>query len=147
MIKIISDFQYLVEPCDYVTDMAEGNKIADILFKVLETHKGLGLAANQIGLNKAVCVANAVEKKFFVNPQILSGHGSIKVEEGCLSFPNQQVKTERRKQIVVRADNLTKDTVFGSEDDWDLMLEAICIQHEVDHLNGITMFDRGKISG
>ena len=144
MIKIVKDFEMMTIPCELVVDTEEGRKIADILFKVLEhNNDGIGLAANQIGFKKSVCIVNVKRPLYFINPQIIGKTGEIILEEGCLSFPKRVVKTKRHRQILVRADNFEQDVLYGVKGDFgEDVLEAVCIQHEIDHLNGITMFDR-----
>ena len=58
--------------------------------------------------------------------------------EGCLSYPGDNVVTERYANIAVTADNHS-EMLYFSEDN---LLESVCVQHEIDHLNGITMHDR-----
>ena len=70
--------------------------------------------------------------------------GSGTVYEGCLSFPKNPCNTTRYKNIVIECDNYESKLSFGPEDDEDEMglLESICIQHEIDHLNGVRIMDR-----
>lgn len=138
--KLITDELSLKTPCEPVS-LDEGMEIAYLLFDILSQTKGaVGVAANQIGINKRVCVVNVVEPLCFINPIICSVGGSVIFNEGCLSFPNRNVMTQRHRIIGVRADNFEGDfkmyTCAKNE------LECVCIQHEIDHLNGITMFDR-----
>tara|TARA_Y100000310_G_scaffold77027_1_gene73499 strand:- start:11273 stop:11713 length:441 start_codon:yes stop_codon:yes gene_type:complete len=143
MLKIVSDFNELSIPCDLVSDMNEGIKIAEVLFKVLEHNDGgIGLAANQVGLNKAVCVVNVKKPLYLINPQIVGVAGEVVLEEGCLSFANRVIKTKRHQNILVRADNLEEDTIYGDDSDMGSIIESVCIQHEIDHINGITFWDR-----
>ena len=84
----------------------------------------------------------------FINPRIVSKEQEITgVPEGCLSFPNVDVSTTRYSLITVEADNWEEDVILGptSEDkqeSTDELWECIATQHEIDHLDGITMFDR-----
>ena len=142
--KIVDDIQLLknvCEPC--APDDAPG--IIEKLFLTLSAaDSGIGLAANQIGISKRVCVVDVVEPVAFVNPKIIGAFGKIMIDEGCLSFPGQSVRTLRSSKILVKADNFPSVREFGSKDlnDFKNLLECICVQHEIDHLDGLTMFDR-----
>jgi peptide deformylase len=144
MSNIITDKTELQVACEFVSNPLRGKEIADKLFEVLRTFpNGVGLAANQIGYNARVFVMNVTEPMYFVNPRILSGVGEVVFKEGCLSFPGREILTKRTRNILVRADNLDKDIFFGRDHDSDeISLESIVFQHELDHINGITMFDR-----
>ena len=145
---IIKDKIKLQEKCSPVS-VKEGEEIGvRLLHELRKSESGIGLAANQIGINKRVCVVNVTEPLVFINPRIKSSEQEIVgVPEGCLSYPNKVVKTKRFKMITVEADNWEEPMVFGPTSDdeekaQDEFLEAVCIQHEIDHLDGITMHDR-----
>ena len=129
------------------TDLETAQKIAVDLFKTLNKEGGLGLSANQIGEDKSVCVVNVTEPFFLLNPKIIKKEKEIVYREGCLSIPDKMVRTNRYEKIWVDADNVDDTMVFGPEKDNQvdndvLVLEAVCVQHEIDHLNGLTIFDR-----
>ena len=129
------------------TDLETAQKIAVDLFKTLNKEGGLGLSANQIGEDKSVCVVNVTEPFFLLNPKIVKKEKEIVYREGCLSIPDKMVRTDRYEKIWVEADNVDDTMVFGPEKDNQvdndvLVLEAVCVQHEIDHLNGLTIFDR-----
>lgn len=148
---IITDINFLKKTCEKVS-IDEGEKIAVKLFDELVKSKiGVGLAANQIGINKRVCIVNVKTSEkydpiYLINPKIIEkSNEKISYVETCLSFPKQKVRTERHIQVLVKADNLKGKLQFGPEPDEinDLdLLESIVVQHEIDHLNGLTMFDR-----
>ena len=150
MIKqIIKDDSKLKEVCKPCKSVKEGEEIATHLLDTLNSAgNGIGLAANQIGINKRVCVINVIEPMVFVNPRIVSKEQEVGgIPEGCLSYPNKVVKTKRWQMITVEADNWEEPVVFGPTSDdeetaQDEFLECVCIQHEIDHLDGITMYDR-----
>ena len=98
----------------------------------------VGIAANQIGLRGRVCYVNAGQPIILINPTIVRSSGRIHYLEGCLSFPGEAVRTERFSNIVVKADNHDKLLEFGTQN----LLECVCVQHEIDHLDGITMHER-----
>ena len=132
------------------TDLETAQKIAVDLFKTLNKEGGLGLSANQIGEDKSVCVVNVTEPFFLLNPKIIKKEKEIVYREGCLSIPDKMVRTDRYEKIWVEADNVDDTMVFGPEKDNQvdndvLVLEAVCVQHEIDHLNGLTIFDREYI--
>jgi hypothetical protein len=65
------------------------------------------------------------------------------IPEGCLSFPNKKVRTKRNVSIQVRADNHESTLSFSADSkEVNDAFECVCVQHEIDHLDGITMFDR-----
>ncbi len=131
----------LREVCEEVSSLFEGEDIGIKLIKELGD-KGIGLAANQIGINKRVCVINVKEPIVFINPKIIKLDGEqIIYPEACLSFPNKVIKTIRHRWVTIESDNHGK-IVMGSDKDDENLLEAVCAQHEIDHLDGITMFDR-----
>tara|TARA_B100001778_G_scaffold323849_1_gene317572 strand:- start:10 stop:432 length:423 start_codon:yes stop_codon:yes gene_type:complete len=123
-------------PCEEV-GIEEGNEIAQALLDSLPEH-GVGIAANQIGIQKNVCLVNVNKPIVFINPKIVKAYGKTHFAEGCLSFPGETVLTERFTSVTVIADNHEEPLNFNEEN----LLECVCVQHEIDHLNGITMFDR-----
>ncbi|RKZ29879.1 peptide deformylase [bacterium] len=112
--------------------------------KKLDEHDGLGLAANQVGCDRRVCLIAFPEKGGFseiqplINPKIIeSGDEIERKEEGCLSFPGLYCEIDRPKSIKVTA-------YFPGEGEktfeaFDILARIIC--HEVDHLNGILFID------
>ena len=113
----------------------------------LSGHKnGVGLAANQIGINKRVCVVNVIRPIILINPKIAGQFGKFLFKEGCLSFPGDYIITERFADIAVKADNHPAMLYFSAKNN---ALECVCVQHEIDHLNGVTMYERqkGEIDG
>ena len=141
---IIKDKSKLEKPCDIVS-VKEGEEIGvRLLHELRESENGIGLAANQIGINKRVCVINVKEPLVLINPKIVEkSKEQFVFAEGCLSFPDSKLKTLRHQDIVVEADN-HKDKLYFSADSEDIndAFECVCVQHEIDHLDGITMFER-----
>ena len=130
-------------------------KTAVDLFQTLNDMGGLGLSANQIGEDKSVCVVNVTNPFFLQNPKIVKKEKEIIYKEGCLSIPDKMVKTKRYEKILVKADNIEDEMYFGpqKEKKFDfktnsytanelLILEAVCVQTEIDQLNGHTIYDR-----
>ena len=142
---IITEETKLRLMCEEVKTVEEGEKIgAQLLKELTESDNGIGLAANQIGINKRVCVVNVKEPLVLINPKIVErSKEEFIFPEGCLSFPNKHIKTMRNVSITVEADNHNGKMVFTAEsEDINDAFETACIQHEIDHLDGITMFDR-----
>jgi len=139
----------------------EGLHIAKDLFNILATRKdGIGLAANQVGIDAAVAVVNVREPLILINPVIKEQWEEIDYYEGCLSWPKKGVNTKRYKNIIVHTEQEESDWYFSGEptpgegmgtweqdksnkeDETQRVLEAVCIQHEIDHLNGISCIDK-----
>ena len=144
---IIKDKTLLSKKCESVTP-EEGEEIAIKLLKTLkETKNAIGLSANQIGIQKRVCVINVTEPIVLVNPRITKHSQETYISnEACLSFPRKTAAVNRFIDITVEADNFDRELHYnarGGEKDY---LECACVQHEIDHLNGVTMMDR-KIKG
>ena len=142
---IIKDKSRLTVKCSPVT-IKEGEDIAANLLHELRNSEesGIGLAANQIGINKRVCVINVKEPLVLINPEIIErSEKEFIFPEGCLSFPDKKIRTKRNVSIKVKADN-HKETLSFSADSSEMndAFECVCVQHEIDHLDGITMFDR-----
>jgi peptide deformylase len=142
---IIKDKNKLKTKCSPVS-IKEGEEIAVRLLHELRNseNKGIGLAANQIGINKRVCVVNVKEPLVLINPEIIErSEKEFIFPEGCLSFPNKKVRTKRNVSIQVRADNHESTLSFSADSkEVNDAFECVCVQHEIDHLDGITMFDR-----
>ena len=141
---IIKDRKELEVKCSPVS-VKEGEEIGvRLLHELREAKNGIGLAANQIGINKRVCVVNVKEPLVLINPRIVKkSKEEFIFAEGCLSFPNDKVKTKRHQDIVVEADNHKGQLSFSANSkDINDAFECVCVQHEIDHLDGITMFDR-----
>ena len=137
--QIVKDRVALGKPCARVVDVDEGIRIGRLLLRELaEQPNGVGLAANQIGIDAAVCVINVGRPVILVNPEIKNAFEKIFFPEACLSFPGEQVTTQRWANITVKADN-HKDMLFFDKRD---LLECVCVQHEIDHLAGIIMHER-----
>jgi len=143
--QIITNLEFLKIPCKKVS-LEEGLSIGEGLKETLKASEdGIGLAANQCGINARVCVVNVINPLILVNPKIIEQDGDIISFESCLSFPNQSVRTKRAQYVQIEDDNLGK-VVFGPTNGphWDQkqqILECVCVQHEIAHLNGQTMFD------
>jgi len=117
------------------------------LWDTLDSHTGVGLAAPQIGESIRIIVVDATRAKrpvphhgrmTLVNPVIIAKEGRISFREGCLSVPDYVAHIERAERILVEALNEHGDPcVFETQG-----FEAVIIQHEIDHLDGILFIDR-----
>ena len=146
---IITEESKLKLMCEEVKTIKEGEDIGTQLLKELaQTKTGIGLAANQIGINKRVCVVNVKEPLVLINPKIVErSEEEFIFPEGCLSFPNKHIRTKRNVSIVVEADNHKEQLSFSADSkDVNDAFECACVQHEIDHLDGITMFDRAVVA-
>ena len=138
--RFVGDRKKLAKACRQCVVVREGLVLGDRLLQMLSEEKGaVGLAANQVGVDAAVCVVNVEKPIILINPRIVGKFGKTLFQEACLSFPGDYVLTERWTDIVVTADNHKNQLFFSFKDN---ALECVCVQHEIDHLNGVTMFDR-----
>ncbi len=143
----------------------EGMKIATELFEILAQRKdGIGLAANQVGIDAQVAVVNVIEPRILINPQYVDKGNEIPYYEGCLSFKGKGVNTRRYDSVIIKTEQDESNWYFSGapnpsdgKGSWEKqqqikndaemrLLETICIQHEIDHLNGITIMDRQMIT-
>ena len=126
----------------------EGLEIATELFNILNERKdGIGLAANQVGIDASVAVLNVREPIILINPVVTEQWDEIDYYEGCLSYPNKGIRTKRYKNIIIQTAQEESGWYFsgvetGKDDEGERLLEAVCVQHEIDHLNGMTIHDR-----
>ena len=164
MRKIINCFKeenpVINKVCKKVT-VEEGMEIATELFEILNERKdGIGLAAPQIGLDAQVAVVNVREPLILINPVIKEQWEEIDYYEGCLSYPKKGVNTKRYKNIIIQTEQEESGWYFSGVENpsdgkgsWEKeqsdkqeqeqrLLEAVCVQHEIDHLNGMTIHDR-----
>ena len=140
----------------------EGYKIATELLEILAARKdGIGLAANQVGIDASVAVVNVREPIVLINPEIVSRETEIPYYEGWLSFPGKGCHTKRYETVEVKSDNVDGTIIFSGVDTgeeakgtWEdgqqkqnrelRTLESVCVQHEIDHLNGMRILDRAQ---
>ncbi len=136
---------FLVENID-----ASIRELVEDMFDTMYHERGIGLAAVQIGVHKRVLVADVTwretdakeaisgEQHVLVNPEIINNSGDENVyKEGCLSFPDQFAEVTRPSSVRVKFTDLDGKQ---REESYEGLL-ATCIQHEIDHLNGITFVD------
>lgn len=114
--------------------------LADDMVETMYENKGVGLAANQVGVTKRLIVVDPGDDlRVLVNPEILSAsEEQVTASEGCLSIPELLGDVPRAAQIRVRATTLQGNVIWFDAEDY----LARIIQHEVDHINGILFLDR-----
>ncbi len=113
----------------------------DNMFETMYAAPGIGLAANQVNIQQQIIVIDISTEKnqplCLINPEILSAEGEEEMEEGCLSVPGYFETVQRAEKIRVRALNREGEPFEMDADD----LLAVCVQHEIDHLNGKLFVD------
>jgi peptide deformylase len=117
----------------------EIRRLISFLAQAMYENNGVGLAANQIGLDLCMAVVDAGQGiKVLINPKVIKEEGQVKDEEGCLSLPGVFFKIMRPKFIEIEGlDRFGKPIKIKARD-----LEARVICHEIDHLNGKLIIDR-----
>ena len=129
----------VAKPVDVVDDSIR--QLVDDMFETMYDAPGIGLAATQVNVHKRVIVIDVSMEKdqplVFINPQIIEKEGVEQREEGCLSVPGIYETVERADHIKVRA--LDRDGNQFELETGDLL--AVCIQHEIDHLDGKLFVD------
>ena len=133
----VADTEFDAKFLKLINDMAETMYVSN----------GIGLAAPQIGVSKRIMVIDIEWPDredstlyAFINPEIMKTEGDTEYDEGCLSFPGLTVPVQRHEKVTIRAKDVKGET-FTIEADG---LLSICIQHEMDHLDGVTLIDRAE---
>lgn len=127
--------------CSPVTEF--GDALRDELNtarQLMQAEKGMGLAANQIGILKRWFIMKDHKGKIweFVNPEIIESEQACFMPEGCLSAPGVSAQVNRSRCVTVKAQDRNGEEFSVFCEDY----EAICIQHEIDHLNGEFFLDK-----
>jgi len=152
LIKEPNKLKKLIEPKPM--NQQEIDEISTTLLQELAKHGGIGLSANQIGLDVRACVINVKEPLVLINPRVTEvSKETVAYVEQCLSIPKSMrkpVKTVRFKSFTVECDNLGTVVFSPDNTDWkdsneffsdEGLLECVCAQHEIDHLNGVLITD------
>ena len=117
--------------------------LANDMAETMYANRGVGLAAPQVGepLRLIVVDISGPEErndlKILVNPVVVHQEGAVEEEEGCLSVVSFRAKVKRAQKVVVKAQDLEGNAVELPGED----LMAVCLQHEIDHLDGILFLD------
>ncbi|AGH94479.1 peptide deformylase [Pseudobdellovibrio exovorus] len=144
----------LKEPTENVSLYDEELKdLVHTMLNVMYFEPGCGLSANQVGVSKRIFVSDTdysreevdgevvfsnLKPRVFINPRYINTSGEQLCEEGCLSFPGLTVEVVRHKELTVEFEGIDGKTYTLNASDFF----ANCIQHENDHLEGITFLDR-----
>lgn len=115
--------------------------IINDMFETMYKEKGIGLAATQVDIHQRIIIIDISESQnerlVLINPVILTASGKTGIEEGCLSVPMRRMFIPRAKLVKIKALDIN-----GKEFKLEAIgLLAICIQHEIDHLNGKLFID------
>lgn len=122
----------------------ELKQLAQDMAETMYGDNGIGLAAPQVGVSKRLIVLDITgaeykaDLRMLVNPKVTKRVGECDSEEGCLSVPNMRTLVKRSEEVVVEAQDLEGKPVRIEADG----LLAICLQHEIDHLDGVLILDR-----
>lgn len=120
-------------------------EIKNIVKDMIETmydYNGVGLAATQVNIHKRIFVMDMSEKRdtpiVCINPEIVATEDEMFWEEGCLSLPGVYAKVKRHKKITIEYLDIDgkKQMIAGNDD-----LTSACLQHELDHINGVLFYD------
>jgi peptide deformylase len=119
--------------------------LKDLCGMMLDTmydEKGIGLAAPQVGVDARIIVVDVSpagnDPRMMINPEIIESRGEMQSHEGCLSFPGVMIQKKRFIEVKIKY----LDLELGSEIEMTCKgLLGACIQHEIDHLNGVTIID------
>jgi peptide deformylase len=133
----------LRKKCSSVEDFTTLPSFVDDMFDTMYEEEGLGLAANQVGVDMnlfIIDIAHTDDNEFprvFINGEIISNEGESVFSEGCLSIPQVSLEVTRPETITYKFQDLKKQ---WHQEKFDGLL-ARAIQHEMDHLNGIFIID------
>lgn len=129
----------VAKPVEAVTP--EIQKIVDDMIDTMYEEEGIGLAATQVNVHQRIVVIDISDTRnepvVLINPEILEKRGEDGIEEGCLSVPGSRAFVSRAAEVTVRA--LNRDGIEYTFEADDLL--AICVQHELDHLQGKLFVD------
>ena len=127
------------KPIEKVDDAIR--QIIDDMFETMYHDEGIGLAATQVNIHQQIITIDIEGDKqdqvVLINPEVLASSGETGIEEGCLSIPGCRGLVPRKETITVKALD-RNGKAFTLEANESL---AICIQHEIDHLNGVLFVD------
>lgn len=128
-----------VEEYEFDSDMALYLTVRN-MFETMKANRGIGLAGTQVDIHKQIVVMNVSESICLINPTIISSEGSIKFTEGCLSFPKIHIERLRANIIDVSFRDVCGNNIQRSFSG----IEAVCVQHECEHLRGETFDQKSK---
>ena len=130
---------------DFNSTIEEVSSLINKLETVMEEYKGVGISAIQIGVPYRVFLAGYPEPEVFINPKVLERSSYTKSDfEGCLSCPGVMVRIKRSSYIVLEYTSIREEKFVKIKRKFK-DFEARVVQHELDHLNGFLIEDRGKV--
>lgn len=142
---VIAPDERLNKPSQKVEKVTEEiRKLLDDMLETMYANDGIGLAAVQVGVHKRVIVVDVARREGrnepikLINPEIIKhSDDAVVFNEGCLSFPDQFSEVERPEVVTIRYmdENGAEKTIEASG------LLATCVQHEIDHTNGVVFVD------
>lgn len=137
--KVLKEKAAPVENIDAVLQ-----QLMDDMIETMHYARGIGLAANQVGVSKKLCILDLGLKEdkepliVLLNPVITEKEGAVEAEEGCLSIPGYLTSIKRAERVLVKGVSREgKDIEIEAEG-----LLARALQHEIDHLEGLLFIDR-----
>lgn len=117
-------------------------ELAQAMLEKMYATEGVALAATQVGVLRRLIVMDISQEQnspwVLINPEVIDAKGEITEQEGCLSLPGLYADVTRAEKVKIRASTLEGQVI---EKEWDGLL-AKCIQHEIDHLEGILFIQR-----
>lgn len=134
--------QQKAAPIEKITP--EIKKLAEDMVETMYEADGIGLAAPQVGQSCRLIVIDITgpslkeDLKVIINPEIVTSEGEVEYEEGCLSIRELKAKVKRAEKVTVKGKKLNGKPVKIEADG----LLAVCLQHEIDHLDGVLFIDR-----
>lgn len=135
----------LAMSCEEVTDFARAASLAQDMLQTMYDAKGRGLAAPQVGILQRLFVMDATWKdaakspRVFINPRVIKVSDTLReTEEGCLSLPEVTSWVTRPETVTVA----WTDPEGSTHEETFTGFESVCVQHEIDHLDGILTLDR-----
>lgn len=121
---------------------AAHRQLAADMLEAMYAAQGIGLAATQVGRSERLFVLDISQERnqprVFINPEIIESAGECRGEEGCLSIPGVTAEVTRAETLRLRSLNLDGEPIEEQAEG----LMAVCIQHELDHLDGKVFLDR-----
>jgi peptide deformylase len=138
---VAADNPILLTPTvSFPFEKEDAEKVAEAMIKVMQDKRGLGLAANQIGLPWSMFVLDPIPRVIF-NPEIIAHDGDELLQlEGCLTYPGLYVKIKRYQHVTVRFQDRTgafQEQTFSD-------ISARIVQHEMGHLDGKIFYNKAS---
>ena len=124
---------------DFDFTKMDAEKISSEMFNIMKKYEGVGLAANQVGIDAQIFIMGEDKPMTIINPLVTEvSTNQVEMMEGCLSFPDIWVQVKRPKKVAVTWQNMNNEKLVQHLDG----MESKCFQHELDHLDGINFNKR-----